>query len=213
MKKYLFLIVFFNLMSCVAISYEPVTHPDQRIIFEGISFLPPKGDNWKVTSDVSKRKITHYIWGRATTKLIGFRKSIIELGPESSEAELWQVWIQKLEFEIMKFDSPNNLKEYARLRSMDLERAGMVLLGSSYSHKKFHEMNCVRRKSKVQRDPTVLTSKSSTDIKYSQGYICVHPKNPQHLILFFAEQLLSKGRTPTEFQTEIDPFFNSVEVH
>jgi hypothetical protein len=213
MKRYLFLIFLFNLMGCTIISYEPVTHPDQRIIFEGVSFLPPRGDNWKVTSDVSKRKFTHYIWGRATTKLIGFKKSIIEPGRESSETELWQVWAQKLEFEIMKFDSLNNLKEYARLKPKDFERAGMVLLGSSYSHKKFHEMNCVRRESKVQRDPTVLTSKSSTDIKYSQGYICVHPKNPQHLILLFAEQLLSKERAPTEFQTEIDPFFNSVEVH
>lgn len=47
MKKYLLLVVLFIFIGCVSLSYDSITSPDKRIVFEGLSFLPPNGENWE----------------------------------------------------------------------------------------------------------------------------------------------------------------------
>ncbi len=47
MKKYLLLVVLFIFIGCMSLSYDPITNPDKRIVFEGLSFLPPNGENWE----------------------------------------------------------------------------------------------------------------------------------------------------------------------
>jgi len=47
MKKYLLLVVLFIFIGCMSLSFDPITNPDKRIVFEGLSFLPPNGENWE----------------------------------------------------------------------------------------------------------------------------------------------------------------------
>ena len=213
MKKYLLLIVLFAITGCMTISYKPVANPDQRIIFEGFSFLPPNGENWEVTSDPLEINGTFETWGRSTIKMKGFKKSIIGPNQEVGEAEQWKVSISKYEFGVMKFDHDDDLIEFAQYGLKSLGKQGMLLLESSHSHETFQGMNCVRTEAKIEGGRKISSSKLSAVIIYTQGYTCVHPKFPEHLVTLGAERSVLKGQTPTEFQSEVDPFFNSLKVH
>jgi len=50
-------------------------------------------------------------------------------------------------------------------------------------------------------------------IHYIQKFICVHPSHPNQIIKFRADHAVLKGKTPTDIQSELDPFFNSLQFH
>ena len=104
LKRYPCLVILFALMGCVTVAYQPVTHPDQRILFEGFSFLPPNGENWEVTRDPLERNLTFETWGRYTLKVKVFKKSIVRPNQAPGEAEIWKASVNKYEFAIMKFE-------------------------------------------------------------------------------------------------------------
>ena len=74
MKKYLLFIVLLTLFGCGTISYEPVTHLNQRILFEGFSFFPPNGDKWEETSAPLELDMINEVYGPLTFKIKGFKR-------------------------------------------------------------------------------------------------------------------------------------------
>jgi len=96
MKKFLWLVFIFTLIGCRPNPLQPLTHPDQHIQLGGFSFLPPSGNNWRVSHIL----LTHNFrpprgynmywetWGRSTFKATVFNKSIIEPNYRSSNITL-----------------------------------------------------------------------------------------------------------------------------
>jgi hypothetical protein len=212
MKKYLLLVAFFTLTGCATSSYNPVTQPDQRIQFEGFSFLPPKGENWEVTGNPVGKTGSFGAWGGATVRIMAFKKSIIGPNQTPDEAEQWKVLVNKYEFENYKFDNDVDLIHLAQSGDKVLAKKGMEVLNFSYSHENFKGMKCVRMARTIKAGRRISSSKVSTIIVYSQGNLCTHPKNPGQLIRLTAEQSVLKGQTPAEFQSEVIPFFKSLEA-
>lgn len=60
MKKYLLLVVLFIFIGCMSLSYDPITNPDKRIVFEGLSFLPPNGENWEWRGQINPINLPSY---------------------------------------------------------------------------------------------------------------------------------------------------------
>ena len=126
MKKYFLLIVLFTFIGCASPSLEPVTHPDKRIQLGEFSFLPPKGENWKIITNLieldlnwetlgrstgNELNLTWETRGRGTVKWKAFKKSLMGPTQKPGEAEVWKAQIIKYEFAIMKFDQNDNLME------------------------------------------------------------------------------------------------------
>ena len=243
MKKYPLFIVLLTLFGCGTISYEHITQPSQRIVFEGFSFFPPNGDKWEVTSAPLKLDMINEVYGPLTVKIKGFKRSFVGPKQTPNEEELWKVAINKWEFGNMKFDHGKDLlgwveswendlgkwqsttlpprppellqnKEWVQSLANDLSTINSVLLESSYSYEKWHGMDCVRKKITSKGDQKISSSSPSAVNIYSKGYFCVHPRHSNHLIELVAEQFALKNQIPTttEFQSEIDPLFNSLEV-
>jgi len=212
MKKYLWLILLFSIVGCVSINFEPVTHPEQRIQFEGFSFLPPSGENWEMTTDPIEVNKNFKNWGRGTWKMKAFKKSIVGPTQKPDEAEILTASINKFEFAIMKFDHDEDLMEVSQGFIKTLDKKGLKLLESSASHEKLKGMNCVRKKGKAEGGRKLSNSEASAFIHYFQGYVCVHPRHSNHLIELGASQEVLKGQTPTDVQYEFDQFLNSLQV-
>ena len=86
MKKYLLLIVLFIFMGC-ATSFEPVTQPDQRILFEGFSFNLPSGENWEIFHETLEDKLFLETFGQYTRFSKVFKKTVIGQNQEPEKAE------------------------------------------------------------------------------------------------------------------------------
>lgn len=235
MKKHLLLIALFILMGC-AIPYKPIKNPDQRIHFERFSFLPPNGENWGMFRPHDYGRDLHWgAWGRANIKSIDFQKSNAGQNQTSDKVETGVINIFKYEFGIIHFDHDNDLMEFTQEKNKRLIFWGIRLLESKYSHEKFNNMHCVKYKIKAEGEKEHLPSVNSAFLMYServtwgakevlhsrdipnliyyQGYVCVHPRHPNHLIELKVRQMVAKGQTPTDIQNEIDYVFNSVEFH
>lgn len=213
MKNYLLLIVLFIFMGCASINFAPVTHPDQRILFEGFSFLPPNGDNWEMTTDPIEANLTWENWGRGTIKRKAFKKSIVGPTQKSGEAEIWIAQITYFHFGVMKFDHDDDLMELVQEDYNSLDHRGIGLLESNFSIEKINGMNCVRSKGKAEGAREISYFEALATTIYMQGFICVYPRHPNHLIELWAEQSVLKGHTPTDIQNELDHFFNSLQFH
>jgi len=111
MKKYLLLVVLFIFIGCAMISFEPVTHPDQRIHLGGFSFLSPSGKNWEVNTDPIEYYLYWETWGRSTAKANTFKKNIVGPIHASGETEKLRVSVFIYEFGVMKFDNDDDLLE------------------------------------------------------------------------------------------------------
>jgi len=233
-KKYLLLIVLFTFIGCASTSLEPVTQPDKRIQLGGFSFLPPKGENWGIITNpnelnlnwetsgseyrkwlklTNELKLTWETWGRGTVKWKAFKKSLMGPTQKPGEAEVWKAQIIKYEFAIMKFDQNDNLMELAQEGYISLDQKGIGLLESNFSIETIKEMNCVRSKGKAEGGREISNSKALATTIYMQGFICVDPRNPNHLIELRANQSVVKGQTPTDIQNELELFFNSLKAH
>lgn len=213
MKKYLPLIFIFALSGCASISFGPVTHPEQRIQLGGFSFLPPNGEDWEMSTDPIEGNMTWENWGRGTVKMKAFKKSIVGPNQKPDEAEILKASINKYEFAIMKFDHDDDLMELAKSSLKTMDKRGLKLLESSFSHEKIQGMNCVRRKGKTEGGRKSSNSEASAVINSFQGYLCVHPRQSNHLIELGAGQTVLKGQTPIDVQNEFDHFLNSLQVH
>jgi len=213
MKKHQSFVFIFALIGCASISFEPVTHPDQRIQLGGFSFLPPNGDNWEVASYPLEQNLTWKTWGRSTWKRKAFRKNYEGSKQVNAETEAASVGLNIYEFAIRKFDNDDDLMELAQIGSKILDKRGMELLESSYSHEKNNGMNCVRGKWKAKGGLRISYTEAFAVIDYFQGYVCVHPRSPKHVLDIRAIQSVLKGQAPIDIQSELDHFFNSLQVH
>jgi len=212
MKKYLLLLILFVFIGCVSMSYDPVTNPNQRINFEGISFLPPSGENWEMTRQPMELNYYSETRGRHIVKSIGFQKIKAGQNQAPDEVEIWKLNFFKYKFATMNFAHDDDLREFKQEGFKNLSRFGIVLLESNFSLNKFKGMNCVKYKIKAEGGKEI--SKSETPaIIYYQGYVCVYPRHPNHLVELKARQQVLKGQPPTDIQNEIDHAFNSLEVH
>jgi hypothetical protein len=186
-KFYLILILCFILSGCFpSIKTEPKKNIDQRIYLHEFSFLPPNGNNWKLSGPRTGNQVVlqTFRWGRVKFKSLRFNKKILGKNQLSGEEEVWAVvYVTRSEFFIMKFDNDNELKEVAN-----------YFANASGPIENFNGMNCVRHNGK-------------------QGYTCVHPKHSNILIQMGVIQKVLKGQAPTNIQSELDHFFNSLEVH
>jgi len=212
LKRYPWLVILFALMGCTSISFEPVTHPDQRIQFGGFSFLLPNGNNWEVNTDPIKYYRYWSTWWRSTVKVKIFKKNIIGPNHASGETEKLKVSVIIYEFGIMKFNHNDDLMEFTQEGYNSLDQKGIGLLESNFSIETIKEMSCVRSKAKAEGGREISDSEALAITRYMQGFICVHPRNPNHLIELAADQSVLKGHTPTDIQNELDYFFNTLEV-
>jgi len=223
MKKYLMIALCFALFGCVgppehALSrYEPVIHPDQRILLDEFSFLPPNGENWKGMSPyeiyIEPSQFLNYLqtWGGSSMKEMGFKKRASDQNRASDEAEEWKVIATKYEFFIMDFANEDDLVEMANRAYIHADKMGLVVLESNSSLENFNGMNCVRSNGKLEggrmRGPKALAI-----INYKQGLTCVHPIHSNHVISLKVNQAVLKGQTPTNIQNELDPLFKSLTI-
>jgi len=147
MKKYLLLVVLFIFMGCVSLSYDPITNPDKRIVFKGLSFLPPNGENWEWRGQINpinlhslpggpwswKKSIydscgpfqaylTPGIWGRSNLQCMVFKKTIIGQEQTSDKEEIVFVSVYKYDFALMKFDHDEDLMEFAQSGYLNLNQ-------------------------------------------------------------------------------------------
>jgi len=212
MKKYLWFILLFSIIGCVSINFEPVTHPDQRIQLGGFSFLPPNGGNWEMTTDPIEVNGTWENWGRGTVKMKAFKKSIVGPNQKPDEAEILKASIIKYEFAIMKFDHDDDLMDVFQEGIKAMDKQGFKLMELSGSHEKLKGMNCVRKKGKAEGGRKLSNSEASATIYYFQRYMCVHPRQSNHLIELAVSQEVLKRQTPTDVQYEFDQFLNSLQV-
>jgi hypothetical protein len=119
----------------------------------------------------------------------------------SGEEEVWTAYVTRREFFLMKFDNDNELKEIAT-----------PLANASVAIENFKGINCVRHHGKFEEE-RFTDSKEFIIIHFDQGYTCVHPKHSNVLIQMEVTQKVLKGQAPTNIQSELDHFFNSLEVH
>lgn len=209
MKYILWIIFIFTLMGCPALGplYTPLTHPDQRIQLGGFSFLPPSGENWEVTVKKPYKKHVHWEnWGRSKWDAKYFNKNLSGANPESSETEKLTVLVSTYEFALMDFDNDEKLTEFIKDEYKRLEKRGIDILESSESHEKFNGMNCIRSKYKGNSAP-------SNYVLHSQGHTCVHPARSNYIIKIRTNHRVVKDQSPTDFQSELDHFFNSLQFH
>ena len=161
-------------------------------------------------------------WGRESIKIMEFKKKIVGQNQPSEEAEELWARVIKRKFAIMSFDNNEDLMDFAAgdQRKKVLDRLGYGVLESNASFEKFNGMNCVKTNSKLEGGrktsgdtATWVRPSGIAIIIYTQEYTCVHPSSPYHVISIGGEQQVLKGKSPTDIQNELDPFFNSLKVH
>jgi hypothetical protein len=239
MRKFLTIIIILAFIGCATtIPYGPVTNSDQRILFEGLGFYPPSGENWKIRSQPLGGYYSHEKFGRALGKIWPFKKIIAGQDQTSGKEETVFVAVFKHEFVLMSFDHDDDLMEFAQesfwarneqarpefvdessdfyrwwLGKAKADKKGdLIVLESNLFLEKFKGMNCVKRVSKEQESDRWEQGVWMRDIIYTQGYSCVHPSHPNHIIQFYAAQKVLENQTPTDIQNELNYFFNSLKV-
>lgn len=120
MKKHLSLVFIFALIGCASISFEPVTHPDQRIQLGKFSFLPPSGKNWEANIYPLEYRLHWETWGRSTLKVKLFNKNIVGPNHASGETEKLKMSVFIYKFALRKFDKDDDL--------LDLPQDGYFVL-------------------------------------------------------------------------------------
>jgi len=220
MKKFLWLVFIFIIISCVSNLYEPLKHPDQRIQLGGFSFLSPPGKNWEVyIGDTGERNIHLENWGRSTWKMKAFKKNLVGPNPASGETEKLMVRVDIYEFALMNFDQDEDLMDFDQYGNKELNKRGISLLERSSSHEKINGMNCIRSKGKAEDDGRRWGFSLSAGFIYPaveiyiQRYSCVHPTRLNYIITLRSNQIVLKGQPPTDIQSELDPFFASLQFH
>jgi hypothetical protein len=211
MKKYLLLIFLFILMGC-ATSYEPVTHPDQRILFEGFSFYLPSGENWEVFHETLEDNLFLETFGKFTYKFKIFKKTAVGQNQAPEKAEKIYVNATKREFAAMNFDHVDALRGLMKAISNYYTRAGDVVLKSDLFDEEFKGMICVKNTNKKEGIYRQRSGSRLAMIVHVQRYGCVHPRHPNQVIGLRFEQFAPKGQTLTDFQNEVDQFFRSLKV-
>jgi len=94
-------------------------------------------------------------------------------------------------------------------------KKGIIIPESRYTFKIINKMNCATIKIRTERVIEIAGFEHSEviAIHYIQKFICVHPSHPNQIIKFGADHAVLKGKTPTDIQSELDPFFNSLQFH
>jgi len=111
MKRYLLLVVLLIFIGCARTSpYAPVAHPDQRIVFEGLSFYLPKGENWEMATKPVAR-IVHEEFGRSTLKVKIFKKTIVGQNQKPEKQETIWAEVVKYEFALLDFNHVDGLRD------------------------------------------------------------------------------------------------------
>ena len=240
MNKHLSLVFIFALIGCASISFEPVTHPDQRIQLGEFSFLPPSGKNWEVNIDSLEYRLHWETWGRSSLKVKLFNKNIVGPNQASGETEKLKMSVFIYEFAIRKFDKDDDLLELPQdgyfvwpknsqwigsfvnddnfiriMRSYENliypVKKGILVPESRYTLEKINKMNCATYKGKTEGAHEVPGFKSSEVIPYIQKYICVHPRYPSQILKLRFDYAVLKGHPPTDIQKEIDSFFDGLK--
>jgi hypothetical protein len=211
------------------VAYEPVPHLAKRIVLEELSFYPPKGENWEISSKPFVANIFYEDFGRSLVKAKTFKKTVVGQNHVPEKAETIWAEVVRHEFVLMDFDYVDDLRglvqsrcTYRKPDSADYRawlnshckkpyELGQFVLESNILDKEFKEMDCVKENSKIQSGRRVSGSILAF-IRYKQAYICVHPKNPKQVIELKAVQELPKGQTPTDIQNELDHIFNSLKI-
>lgn len=166
-----------------------------------------------MTTDPIEQNLSLVRWGRASFKMKGFKKSIVGPNQKPGITEILKVTATKIELGIMKIDRDEDLMEMVQEGYNNLDRRGIGLLESNFHLEKFKEMTCVRDNGKVEGGREMPDSFALAVVRYVQGYTCVHPRQPNHIIELKATQEVLKGQTPTDLQNELNHFFNSLKVH
>lgn len=185
----------------------PVTNPDQRIVYGHISFLPPKGNNWKTTNGPSEKNFR----GSKMT-VIRFGKSLSEHKPTTaSEAETTVAGATIHIFSGGENFNQDMLVEYNRsIWDFPYNHPRYAAANFQYSYEDFNGASCIRYDTTAEdrRDPNFP---GSIFIFHNWGISCVHPKYKNEIHTLNASQRYLKGKSPTNLQNELDPFLGSLQ--
>jgi hypothetical protein len=211
MKKYLLCILLFFIIGCLKTSsserFDPLVDSDHPIQLEEFSFLPPKGDNWMM--DLSEGKMPFKNWGMALAKGKIFKKIRSFNKPE--EAEQLVATIHRLEFGVMQFNHVDNLLGLVNEEHNNIRERTKVLETKVYPET-IHGMECVRFNYKFENKIRALNPETPLRTISRHGYFCIHPQKSNVLIRLLASQAVIAGQTPTDYQSELDPFFNNLKL-
>jgi hypothetical protein len=210
MKKYLLFISLFLITGCEttpSVRFDPLVDSDQPIQLEEFSFLPPKGENWMM--ELSEGKLPFKNWGIALAKGYIFKKIRPLNKPE--EAEQLVVAIQRLDFGVMRFNHVDNLMGLVNEGHNNIKER-TIALETKVFPETIHGMECVRFNYKYENKLKVSNPETPLRTISRHGYFCIHPQKSNVLIRLLAFQGVLSGRTPTDYQSELDHFFNSLKV-
>lgn len=187
-----------------------VADPGRRLVYPGLTFLPPRGANWVVVPTE----------GMNPAALIGFAKRRRETPPRTPE-EADSVIAMVVVFALKDLDIPAardaKVETAEDLRAL-LERETKVgrpmsprhrLVDSKVAVDRTLGAECVSYDQTVE-DTGVPQFPGAVFILSMRGVRCIHPYRPGHIVDVGYSQRYLRGRQPLALEAEMEPFVRSV---
>ena len=196
------------LLLCVALVHSgcagnsgPAKNSDRIVVFDHISFAPPRGNDWeKIKLPVNKTKKKKFDHSMFFIKL--FSKT--EAAAMGAHVNIFR----KEE----RIDRDMLLKYYDAVWIYPPDHPKYRVVDSQYSFDDSHNAPCLLYENK-NVEKKVWGFFDSVSITKNRGIICVHPKYKNEIYTLNTNQEYIIDQPPINLENEFEPFLNSLQFH